>query len=97
MSRTYITYEQAVSILPDGEYVHTFINNAMGLIGADWSRGDILEKLRTSEVIELTGELARGMGHGMCAYNKDAKWQSQLLFIETDEKKLAALDAEVEE
>ena len=96
MSRTYITYKQAVSILPDGEYVHTFINNAIGLIGADWSREGILEKLRSSEVIELTGEQARGMGHGMCAYNKDAKWQSQLLFIETDEEKLAALDAEVE-
>lgn len=96
MSRTYITYEQAVSILPDGEYVHTFINNAIGLIGADWSRTEILEKLRTSDIIELTGEQAKSMGHGMCVYNKDAKWQSQLLFIETNEEKLEALEAEVE-
>lgn len=96
MSRTYITYEQAVSVLPDGEYVHTFINNGMGLIGADWSREEILEKLKTSEVIELTGKQARAMGHGICAYNKDAKWQSQLLFIETNEEKMAVIDTEVE-
>lgn len=92
MNRRYITYDQAVSILPDGEYVHTFINGGFGLMGADWSREEILDKLQKSEVIELTGEKARSMGHGMCAYNKNAKWQSDLLFIETNEERLAQLE-----
>lgn len=92
MDKRYITYDEAVSILPDGEYIHTFINGGFGLMGADWSREDILDKLSKSEVIELTGEQARSMNHGMCAYNKDAKWQSDLLFIETNEEKLSELE-----
>ena len=88
----YLTYEEAVSLLPDGEYVHTFYNHGFGLVGADWGREEILDKLRKSEVIELTGEQARALGHGICAYAKDAKYQSEILFIETDSEKLNMFD-----
>ena len=91
-----ISYENAVSILPDEEYIHTFRNAAFGLCGADWSRAEILDKLKNSEVIELTGETARGMGHGMCAYNKDAQYLEDILFIETDETKLSELEKRVD-
>lgn len=93
MSKRYITYEEAVNLLPDGEYVHTFYNNALGLVGADWSKDEILDKLRNSEIIELTGSQARAMKHGMCAYNKDTKWHSDILFIETDVERLEKFDA----
>ena len=53
--RTYITTEQAISVLPDGDSVHTFYNPGFGLIGADWSREEITNKLRSSDIIELTG------------------------------------------
>ena len=92
MNKRYITFEEAVSLLPDGEYVHTFYNATFGLIGADWSKDEILDKLRKSDVIELTGSLARSMGHGMCAYNNDAKWHSEILFIETDVERLEEMD-----
>ena len=92
MSKKYITYEEAVSLLPDGEYVHTFYNAGVGLIGADWSKEEILDKLRKSDVIELTGNQARSMGHGMCAYNNDTKWHSEILFIETDAGRLEKMD-----
>ena len=92
MSERYITYEDAVSLLPDGEYVHTFRNGSFGLIGADWSKEEILDKLRKSEIIELTGNQARAMNHGMCAYNKDTKWLSEVLFIETDADRLEKMD-----
>lgn len=92
MSKRYITYEEAVSLLPDGESVHTFYNASFGLIGADWSRDNILDKLRNSEIIELTGSQARSMKHGMCAYNKDTKYQKDILFIETDSDKLEEFD-----
>lgn len=90
--RRYITYEEAAALLPEGEYVHTFINGGFGLMGADWGREEILDKLQHSDIIELTGTQARSMGHGMAAYNKTAKWQSDILFIETDKDKLNAFD-----
>lgn len=60
-----ITKEQAISVLPDGETIHTFLNPGFGLVGADWERDDILDKIEKSDVVELTGPGARGMGHGM--------------------------------
>lgn len=94
--RTYITTEQAISVLPDGDTVHTFYNTGFGLIGADWSKENITDKLRSSDIIELTGPAARGMGHGICVYNKDTKWQSDILFVETDEERTAALEQKME-
>lgn len=94
--RTYITIEQAISVLPDGDAVHTFYDPGFGFVGADWSKEDITDKLRRSDIIELTGPVARGMGHGMCVYNKDTKWQSDILFVETDEERVAALEKELE-
>lgn len=93
--KTYITAEQAISVLPDGDTVHTFYNPGFGLIGADWSKADITDKLHNCDIIELTGPGARGIGHGICAYNKDAKYQSDILFIETDEARASALEKEL--
>ena len=95
--KRYITYEEAVYLLPNGDYVHTFYNASFGLLGADWSREEILDKLRKSEIIELTGSQARAMNHGMCAYNKDTKYHSDVLFIETDADKLAKMDGKRED
>jgi hypothetical protein len=89
--KRYLTYEEAISLLPNSDYVHTFYNLAFGLCGADWNKTEIFEKLKESEIIELTGETARSMGHGMCAYNK-GKGLSEVLFIETDNEKLLAFD-----
>lgn len=36
------------------------------------------------------------MGHGICAYSKDAKYQSDVMFIETDEARLSTLEKELE-
>lgn len=94
--RIYITAEQAISVLPEGDCVHTFYNPGFGLMGADWSKEDITDKLRSSDIIELTGPVARGMGHGICAYNKDTKDQGDILFIETDEGRVSALEKEME-
>lgn len=89
----YLTYDEAVSLLPNNEDIHTFKNAPFGLIGADWSRDDILAELKKPDiVIELTGEQAKSMKHGICAYSKNAKYQSEILFIETDEEKLTAFE-----
>lgn len=89
----YLNYDEAVSLLPNKEAIHTFYNAAFGFVGADWSKEEILNKLKEADiVIELTGEQARAMKHGMCAYSKNAKYQSEILFIETDEEKLTAFE-----
>jgi len=95
--RAYITSEQAIELLPSGENIHTFINGEFGLIGADWGRTELEDKLKRSECLELAGEMAKGLGHGLVAYDKSAGFQSDLLFIETDSKKLEALEEELKQ
>lgn len=90
--RKYITKEQAMYILPDGDSVHTLINVGIGLCGADWDRESILDKIQKSDILELTGESAKGMGHGLCAYNKDTVKLGDVLFIETDMKRLQEVE-----
>lgn len=90
--RKYITPEEAISLLPDKDMIHTFYNHPRTLLGADWDREDIIEKLKEVDKIELTGENARKMGHGIAVYNDDIKWQSEVLFVETDEEKINAFD-----
>ena len=85
----YLSYDEAIQILPDSENIHTFINATFGLLGADWSKNNILNRLKeVDSVLELTGEQSRKMGHGMGVYNKNSKYQSDILFIQTDEEKL---------
>jgi hypothetical protein len=62
-----LTYDQAVAMLPDGDRIHTFVNPAGILIGADWDRQDILALLIGGEP-ELSGDQATGVGHGLVAF-----------------------------
>lgn len=94
--RRYVTAEEAISILPGGDEIHTTIQKGMMFIGADWSREDIIDKIQKSDVREITGPHARSMGHGLALYNNDAKYQSDILFVETDKAKLDAFDPQEE-
>ena len=90
--RRYITAQEAISLLPDRDEIHTFYDEPFGLIGADWDRADVIQKITESDKIEITGEAARSLGHGIAVYNDDTKLQSEVLFVETDEEKLDAFD-----
>lgn len=90
-TKKYLSYDEAVSLLPYEDEIHTFINNGI-LIGANWSREDILDKLRKS-TIELSGPTATAMGHGIAAYSVDEGKYKELLFIETNAEKLAEFEA----
>ena len=90
--RRYLDIKEAISLLPDTDEIHTFYQMGGTLVGADWDRADILQKLAESDKIEITGKQARSMGHGLAVYSDNTKWQSEILFIETDEKKLDAFD-----
>ena len=93
--KKYLTYDEAVSLLPDGEQIHTFVNPITDLlIGADWSRKEILDALRKS-TIQRTGPEARKMGHGIVVcitHTIGGKLQKVRLFIETDAEKLAKFE-----
>lgn len=90
--KRFLTAEEAISILPDGEYVHTTYQTGFVFVGADWDREDIIDKIRNSEKREITGPNARAKGHGLALYPQGAKFQSDILFVETDMKRLEELE-----
>lgn len=94
MIKRYATAEEAISLLPNGETIHTFCDAPGGLVGADWDRTEIIGKIKASDKIELTGKTARALGHGLAIYNNDTKWKSEVLFVETDDAKLKEFDPE---
>lgn len=83
--RVELTPEQAIAMLPDGEYVHTFYDLGGTLFGADHGRRSIERSIRDAEKRELAGEAATRMRHGLVLHPKGAKWHSELLFVETRE------------
>lgn len=83
--RVFLSYEEAVAMLPDKKDIHTFVQGGMALIGADWSRKNTLELLKTGHP-ELAGDGATSMGHGMVAFRKvdiENDNKSDPIFIET--------------
>ncbi len=80
--RVMLSYEDAVTMLPDGPQIHTFVNPGVGMVvGADWDRDEILELLKTGKP-ELSGEQATRMGHGIVAWRQP---EGKAIFIATVE------------
>lgn len=83
-----VTIEEAMSILNDGETVHTFRSTGSVLLGADHERQTLIDRMkRYSETLQIAGAMARGMKHGLILEDNVG-----YLFIETDEEKLNAFD-----
>ena len=79
--RVFLSFEEAVKMLPDGEYIHTFRNPGAGLmVGADHDRTELLEKMKESD-LELSGEAATAMKHGLVLFDDNGP-----LFIATKTK-----------
>lgn len=67
--RKYLSYDEAVALLPEDETIHVFRNPGVGcLIGADWDRGQVLEALK-EHAPELAGEQATAMNHGIVIHD----------------------------
>lgn len=66
--RRVLTKEEAIAMLPDGDTIHTFRNPAGMLLGADWSRADVIKAIEQHEV-ELAGDTATQMKHGMVLHD----------------------------
>ena len=79
--KVFVSYDEAVRRLPDGDEVHTFRNSIPGLlVGSDWSRDDILAALMAAPAIEETGPQAQAARHGLAIFD-----HMGVLFIETRE------------
>lgn len=63
--KLFLTVEQAIKLLPEGDDIHTFRRGGPCLIGADHSRERIIEQLKAAPFIEVTGPRAQAMGHGI--------------------------------
>jgi len=72
-----ISFEDAQQFLPEGEEVHTFRQGGPALVGCHWDKKDLLKAMKQSS-IEITGEMAQSMKHGLAIQDKMG-W----LFIET--------------
>lgn len=79
-----LTYGQAVALLPDDERIHTFMNPAGMLIGADWDREDVLALLRDGQP-ELSGDQATAMGHGIVAFRGGDRGEPMFVATKTEE------------
>lgn len=73
--RIFITGEQAIEIMNDGESVHTFRSGGIALIGCDWNRDDLIGAINSSEC-EIGGEMCQAVNHGLVV------WTDGPLFVE---------------
>jgi len=66
--RIVLSKEQALSMLGDGDEIHTFRTPGMGImLGADWKRQSILDAIEDNEC-ELGGPMCQRMNHGLIVH-----------------------------
>lgn len=96
MSKIFLTEQQAIELLPCCDKIHTFKQAVFGcLVGADWDREDVIDKIKKSDYREVTGNMARSLRHGLAVYNKEDT-VFDMVFIETNARELDALYPEEE-
>ncbi|MBP8293900.1 MAG: hypothetical protein KAX65_14075 [Caldilineaceae bacterium] len=62
--REFLSFDEALALLADGDMIHTFRAAGPVLIGGDWDRDAIIAALRQGEP-ERTGPMASAMKHGL--------------------------------
>jgi hypothetical protein len=68
--RLTLTPEHAMSLIADGDSVHTFRNPGPSiLVGAEWDRSEIERHVRSNPT-ELGGERCREANHGIVVHDK---------------------------
>lgn len=71
-------WEEAMALLPDTPKIHTYRESSVALLGADWSRRDLVQAMKEAPEIHETGVAAQAFGHGMAIFDEHGP-----LFIET--------------
>jgi len=65
-----LTTDQALSMLPDTDKVHTFYSTGLGLVGADRSRDGLVRLIKKSQC-EVGGESCQSMNHGLVVWEDE--------------------------
>lgn len=85
--RVFLTKEQAKSVLAESN--HAFVASRVPpLLGLDLNKVEAHQLIDNSFAIELTGDRARAMGHGIMVFDKDGTARG----LRTNEEKLAAIE-----
>lgn len=96
LKRLFITKEEALSVLDDD--LHVFLNTSVGVIlGAGWSKEQIEEAIEKAVRIEIAGEQAKAMKHGIAVTVKKDEDDTYYAFISTNMEKLEKLEKEMKE
>lgn len=84
-----LTVDEAVALFKSPVSAHSI--NVVGgcILGCEWSIEGARHKLGTCSDIQVAGDTARGMGHGIAATEPDGDY----IFFEHDEERLAAMIA----
>ena len=77
--RHHLTVHEAIEMLPDLDMIHTFRGAPGCLLGADWTRDDLLKAIRDCKC-EIGGETCQAMNHGLVVWV-----DSDPLFVECKE------------
>jgi hypothetical protein len=87
-TKVILTADQAESLLPPGEQVHSFVNPPWGFVGCHNSRKNALRRIREAKLIEIGGERAKRMKHALIVYAREGGYT----FFATDMEKVEALE-----
>ena len=79
-TKVILTTEEALSMLPDGDSIHTFRSNHMCLIGADYERVELIKKIKENQC-EIGGDQCQKMNHGLVVWTS----KNDPLFLECRE------------
>jgi len=66
-----LTPDQAESLLPHGERVHSFVNPPWGFVGCDSSREAVVRLIREAKLLEIGGERAKRMKHALVVHARE--------------------------
>jgi len=84
-----LTADEAISLLPDGEHVHNYINNVVNMfIGCDYTRDEAEKHIRAATACEIGGENCKRMKHALVVWSS----ADSLSFFATDPEKVEAME-----
>lgn len=85
-----LTPDEAIALLPEGEYVHNFANPGVGmLVGCDYERDNAIKHIRSAYQIELAGEQCMRLKHPLAVWDS----KTHVTFFAADMAKVQAFEA----
>jgi hypothetical protein len=66
-----LTPDQAESLLPPGERVHSFVNPPWGLVRCDSAREAVIRLIHEARLLEIGGQRAKRMKHALVVHARE--------------------------